>query len=609
MATPTASLIVIAGPARGRSLPIANSVSIGRDQQNTLPIADPALSRHHCVIDRSGTALVLRDLGSKNGVFVNGCPVTERTLTDGDQIRIGDSALLLMLPAAGAIPSRPAASLIDTPMPAASTVAIEVRSSRYLTTAPDSTARGNRATHDLSVLLQLSEVLQGVRSNDALYDALLLHASQAFGADTAAVVMMRPGDDTLAVVASTAATGHDVTVNRTMAARALQGGSAVLANDDPAMCVPLIGPDSPTTALYLSGGGKRRFGQDDLQVLAAIGAIAGMAAHRVRHLEGLADENQRLRHDAAIEHNLVGESAPMQGVFRFISRVAATDATVLLNGESGTGKELVARAIHANSARASGPFVAINCAALPEALLESELFGHERGAFTGAVSQQRGRLELAHKGTVFLDEIGELAPSLQAKLLRVLEDQIVERVGARRGIPIDIRVIAATNRDLPQAIRDGSFREDLYYRLDVVAMTMPPLRERREDLALLSAYFVRRHASRCKRVVKGLSLEARALLTAYDWPGNVRELSNAIERAVVLGSTETIVPEDLPDNVLEAQTASAEASGFHARVSQHKRDLIREALAQSGGNVAKAARDLGLQPTYLHRLIKNLGVR
>jgi two-component system, NtrC family, response regulator HydG len=289
--------------------------------------------------------------------------------------------------------------------------------------------------------------------------------------------------------------------------------------------------------------------------------------------------------------------------------VAATDATVLLRGESGTGKELVASAIHANGARATGPFVAINCAALPEALLESELFGHERGAFTGAVSQQRGRLELADRGTVFLDEIGELAPSLQAKLLRVLQDQVVERVGARRGFKIDVRVIAATNKDLEAAIREGTFREDLYYRLNVVSLIVPPLRERRGDLALLSAYFVRKHASRCKRVVRGISPGAKALFETYDWPGNVRELSNAIERAVVLGSSDVILPEDLPETLLESTAAAEHARGFHSLVAENKRDIIREALDRSGGNVAKAARELELQTTYLHRLIRNLGIR
>jgi len=442
-----------------------------------------------------------------------------------------------------------------------------------------------------------------------LYELLLTHSMTAFAADTAALVAAAP-DEPLMILAAKTPPGVSMSVSRILAGRALESGNALLTQDDPAMCVPLVGPEFPKVALCLTAAAPGTpFSEDDLQVLAAIGTIGGLALERVRHLEWLAGENQRLREDAAIEHSLVGESAPMQAVFRFIARVAATDATVLLTGESGTGKELVASAIHRNSPRASGPFVAINCAALPEALLESELFGHERGAFTGAIAQQRGRLEMANRGTLFLDEIGELAPSLQAKLLRVLQDQIVERVGARRGIPIDVRIIAATNRDLAEAIRESTFREDLYYRLNVVSLTVPPLRERRDDLPLLSAYFVRQHAARCKRVVKGISLEARALLKAYDWPGNVRELSNAIERAVVLGSTETILPEDLPETLLETHAATDGSTDFHERVARHKRDIIREALAQSSGNVAKAARDLGLQPTYLHRLIKNLGVR
>jgi Nif-specific regulatory protein len=289
--------------------------------------------------------------------------------------------------------------------------------------------------------------------------------------------------------------------------------------------------------------------------------------------------------------------------------VAPTDSTVLIRGESGTGKELVARAIHANSARARGPFVPINCAALPEALLESELFGHERGAFTGALSQQKGRLEFADHGSVFLDEIAELAPALQAKLLRVLEDRVVERLGARRGIPIDVRVIAATNADLDRAIAEGRFRKDLFYRLNVVSVETPPLRERREDLPLLAAYFVRQHASRCKRSVKGLSTAAKAVIANYDWPGNVRELSNAIERAIVLGSNDVILPEDLPEALLDGAADADVGQGFHAQVADAKRALIREALQRAGGNVARAARELGLQPTYLHRLVRNLAIR
>jgi two-component system, NtrC family, response regulator HydG len=231
--------------------------------------------------------------------------------------------------------------------------------------------------------------------------------------------------------------------------------------------------------------------------------------------------------------------------------------------------------------------VAINYAAVPEGLMESELFGHERGAFTGAVSQTRGRIELAHTGTAFLDEIGELPPPLQAKLLRVLQERQLERVGGTRPIPIDIRVVAATNRDLDAAVKAGMFRPDLFYRLNVVPITVPPLRERLDDVPLLITYFVRKHARRCKRKIRGVTKEARARLTGYEWPGNVREMENAIERAIVLGSGDWIALDDLPEHVLEAAPAAEPAEGNHAQ----------------------AARALGLQPTYLHRLVRSLGLR
>jgi Nif-specific regulatory protein len=339
-----------------------------------------------------------------------------------------------------------------------------------------------------------------------------------------------------------------------------------------------------------------------------MGSIAALALERVAHLQWLQEENTRLQ-QAALDHELIGESSGMKAIETFIRRVAATDATVLLQGESGTGKELIAKAIHANSARAGGPFVAINCAALPEALLESELFGHERGAFTGALAQQRGRLELANGGTVFLDEIGELAPPLQAKFLRVLEQRVVDRVGGRRSVKIDVRVITATNRDLEAAITSGHFRRDLFYRVNVVAYEVPPLRERREDIPLLAAYFVRRHAARGNRLVRGIAPAARAILMRHDWPGNVRELSNALERAVVLGSSDVITPDDLPESLLEASSDHDVSRRFHGQVAARKREIIREALYRHGGNVAATARELDLQVTYLHRLIHNLEIR
>ncbi len=331
---------------------------------------------------------------------------------------------------------------------------------------------------------------------------------------------------------------------------------------------------------------------------------------RERELEWLAAENRRLLAEINLEHNMVGESPAMRAVFQFISRVAPTNSTILICGESGTGKELVARAIHRNSPRAAHAFVAINCAALTETLLETELFGHEKGAFTGAVVQKRGKLEVADGGTVFLDEIAELTPAFQAKLLRVLEEHEFERVGGVRTIPVDLRVLAATNKDLTEAVRRGAFRPDLYYRLNVVSLTMPPLRERKPDIPSLASYFAAKCARRSRRRVLGVSPEALALLAHYDWPGNVRELENAIERAVVLGSTELILPEDLPEALLEAQGNSGlPTTTYHEAVSAAKRQVVLRALEQAGGNYTEAARLLGLHPNNLHRLIRNLDLR
>jgi Nif-specific regulatory protein len=306
--------------------------------------------------------------------------------------------------------------------------------------------------------------------------------------------------------------------------------------------------------LYLDTTRSRdKFNKDHLQLVTAIAGIAAVAIENARHFEWLAEENERLLAEVNIEHNMVGESPAMQRVYQFIAKIAPTDATVLIGGESGTGKELAARAIHRNSKRAQQPFMAVSCNALTESLLESELFGHERGAFTGAIAQKKGRLEIAAGGTVFLDEIGELTPPLQVKLLRVLQEREFERVGGTLTIKVDLRIVAATNKNLEDAMARGEFRHDLYYRLNVVSIEMPPLRERREDILLLATYFMEKYAAMCNRKLKGISPEARSYLLAYDWPGNVRELENTIERAVVLGTTDWIRPEDF-SNVRFEQT-------------------------------------------------------
>jgi len=300
----------------------------------------------------------------------------------------------------------------------------------------------------------------------------------------------------------------------------------------------------------------------------------------------------------------------MREVYQFIGKVAPTAATVLIRGESGTGKELVAHAIHRNSPRAEKRFVAINCAAIAENLLESELFGHERGAFTGAITLKKGKLEEANGGTIFLDEIGELAPELQAKLLRVLQEREFERVGGNRPIKTDIRVIAATNRDLPEAVKQGAFRQDLYYRLNVVSITLPTLRDRREDIPMLAQHFAVKHCKMSNRPAMQVSAGVRAALLAYSWPGNVRELENAIERAVVLGSTDYILPEDLPDEVVDAGSpAVSSITRYHEAMREAKKQLIVKTLDQVAGNYQEAARLLGLHPNNLHRLIRNLGLK
>ena len=341
-----------------------------------------------------------------------------------------------------------------------------------------------------------------------------------------------------------------------------------------------------------------------------MGAILGLALENARRLEWLETENARLHEAIDIEHDMVGASPRMREVYQFVSKVAPTDSTVLIRGESGTGKELVARAIHRNSPRAAMPFLAINCAALTETLLESELFGHEKGAFTGAFAQKRGKLELADRGTVFLDEVGEMPPACQSRLLRLIQEREFERVGGTRQIRSDIRLIAATNRDLEAAIERGTFRKDLYYRLNVVSLTMPPLRDRREDIPLLASHFVAKHGKRARRRVAGIAPEALACLKAHDWPGNVRDLENAIERAVVLGSTDLIMAEDLPEAVFESAPRGAGAiGGYHEAIREEKMRIILAALDQAEGSFTEAAKLLGIHPNYLHRLVRNLDLR
>jgi DNA-binding NtrC family response regulator len=307
----------------------------------------------------------------------------------------------------------------------------------------------------------------------------------------------------------------------------------------------------------------------------------------------------------ALEHRLVGESPAIRHVLEFVAQVAPLDSMALITGEKGTGKELAARELHDNSPRSQKPFVAVNCAALSETFLNSEMFGHERGAFTGAAARKKGKLELAEGGTLFLDEIAELSPPLQGKLLRVLQERQFERLGGTRTMAADLRVIAATSRDLPAAVREGAFRQDLYFRLCVLSLEMPPLRHRREDIPLLANYFRIQHAARQKRRVLGITAAAPDCLLRYDWPGNVRESEGAIETAAAVGSTEGILPEDLPESVLPSlDTPAGILPRFHQILLETKRELILKAYQQARGSHVHAAALLGLHPNSLERPVR-----
>ncbi|MHC5061119.1 MAG: sigma 54-interacting transcriptional regulator [Planctomycetota bacterium] len=356
--------------------------------------------------------------------------------------------------------------------------------------------------------------------------------------------------------------------------------------------------------------------EEDMRVLSI---VASMIANDVKARREVAlrrqefeDENLRLRHeleDRFRPENIIGNSSAMRDVYRQIHQVAGSDTTVLVRGESGTGKELVAHAIHYSSPRAKGPFIKVNCAALNENLLESELFGHEKGAFTGAIQARRGRLEEANGGTLFLDEIGDFSATTQVKILRVMQERQFERVGSNQTIATNTRIIVATNRNLEQSVDDGTFRQDLYYRINVFPVFLPPLRDRKDDILLLADHFVEEYVKRMNKDVRRISTPAINMMVAYHWPGNVRELENCIERAVLLTTDNVIHGHHLPPTLQTSDASDTAGTGsLEERTSLFERDIIVDALKRSSGNLASAARDLGTTARIIRYKVRSLGI-
>jgi two-component system, NtrC family, response regulator len=337
---------------------------------------------------------------------------------------------------------------------------------------------------------------------------------------------------------------------------------------------------------------------------------------RAFHLSAIEEQNRSLHH--ALERQMsqvggmIGQCPEMQAVFSTMRKVASSDASVLVQGESGTGKELVARGIHAMSLRKDGPFVPINCGAIPETLLESELFGHEKGAFTGAHAQVQGKVEYAQKGTLFLDEIGELPPPLQVKLLRFLQDKTIQRVGGREDVAVDTRILAATHKDLIKETKEGRFREDLYYRLGVVMIKVPPLRERKGDIAVLTNFFLRRYCTLYNKRVRGFNAAALEYMNAYEWPGNIRELENKVQRAIILAEGPLVEPHDLGFSTRPegAKTAAPIPEGTTLKDARDhvEREMVLQVVGRHKGNIAHAAQELGISRPTLYDLMKKHGM-
>ena len=544
-----AKLNVVDGPDLGTEYDLDENntptpLTVGRDPRVEIALNDPAVSREHFRIESTTRGWRLVDLGSRNQTFLNGEQVRESLLANGDVLRAGDTELRFEDFHAMTFDDAPGSTIVKTLPTTASRETFLGRLDKLERMLQEEKAR--RTLGEVRKLFEVQSRLSISSSPTELFRQLLSEVVPALAADRAAVIV-RQGKAWEVHASHPAGEFDNTSFSQSIVDQVAKAQKALLIEDSESgehevgqgslidkgistvLAIPLVVSDQVPAVVYADRRGKATpFLEADLTLLTAAIESIGPLAERLLEEARLRNENQNLFRSLTDTKKIIGKSAAVQKVLEFIGRAAPTSMTVLIGGETGTGKELVASAIHYASDRRGKPFIALNCAALPENLLESELFGHEKGAFTSAQNRRKGRFELAHNGTIFLDEIGELSPACQGKLLRLLEEQSFERVGGSESIQVDVRVVAATNCDLLHEVEERKFREDLYYRLSVLTVSVPPLRERQDDIPLLASHFL----SQCRVGAKKLSKKTEQKLRSYPWPGNIRQLRNVVESAV-----------------------------------------------------------------------------
>jgi Nif-specific regulatory protein len=606
-------------------------ITIGRDPANQICLPDLSVSRQHCVIKKEAGQCHITDLRSFNGTMVNGVQINQQPLSHGAQIAIGDVLLLFLED--DAEQSMSPVELEESDLVIGSTIRLLRENALYLNPAEVSTSlpATARTARDLNTLLKISAVINSTRGSVQLQQQLLRLIFEVIPAERGAILLVgRRINEIVSLIGYDRAADKErpLRVSKTITDQVLREEVAIVANDvseneafntaeslitsktSSLLCVPLEMFGQVIGVIYLAANDPNvQFDEAHLQLMMAISSMAAVAIENASHVEWLESENQQLQAEAKLKHDMIGDSACMHKLYKLIAQVSPTDATVLIQGESGTGKELVAHAIHLNSPRSNKPFAAINCAAFPETLIESEFFGYEKGAFNEAKARKKGLLEVADGGTVFLDEIGELTLAVQAKLLRALERREFRRVGGTSIVKVDVRFIAATNKNLKEAVEQKTFRDDLYHRLNIFPLEMPPLRERGKDLLLLARHFIFKYSKRHNRLIVGITPEATDRLQNYSWSGNVRELKNVIERAVIKSNTHTLTLELFLELPSEKSAGIPVKSKLKDVVDAARKQAIIDAFKQAGGKHIEAAKILAVHPIHLHRLIRTLGIK